>query len=117
MFTTYNENGREARYVYHQMATTFGAPSCQSFSAHCVDAAVSAAMLEAISPSAIEVSLQVAEDIELERLQLHSKWKQRLERAAYGTAFARRALRECRSGQPPSPRDRSGADNPGRSLT
>jgi hypothetical protein len=90
MFTTYNENGREARYVCHQMATTFGAPRCQSISAHCVDAAVSADMLEAISPSAIEVSLQVAEDLELERRQLHSQWKQRLERAAYETALARR---------------------------
>jgi DNA invertase Pin-like site-specific DNA recombinase len=90
MFTTYNENGREARYVCHQMATTFGAPRCQSISAHCVDAAVSAAMLEALSPSAIEVSLQVAEDLELERRQLHGQWKQRLERAAYETALARR---------------------------
>jgi DNA invertase Pin-like site-specific DNA recombinase len=90
MFTTYNENGREARYVCHQMATTFGAPRCQSISAHCVDAAVSAAMLEAVSPSAIEVSLQVAEDLELERRQLHNQWKQRLERAAYETALARR---------------------------
>ena len=90
MFTTYNENGREARYVCHQMATTFGAPRCQSISAHCVDAAVSAAMLEAISPSAIEISLQVAEDLELERRQLHSQWKQRLERAGYDTALARR---------------------------
>ena len=30
MFTNYNENGREARYVCHQMATAFGAPRCQS---------------------------------------------------------------------------------------
>ena len=90
MFTTYNENGREARYVCHQMATTFGAPRCQSISAHCVDACISAAMLEALSPSAIAVSLQVAEDLELERRQLHGQWKQRLERAAYETALARR---------------------------
>ena len=90
MFTTYNENGREARYVCHQMATTFGAPRCQSISAHCVDARVSAVMLEALSPSAIEVSLEVAEDLELERRQLHGQWKQRLERASYETALARR---------------------------
>ncbi|RWD62209.1 MAG: recombinase family protein, partial [Mesorhizobium sp.] len=47
-------------------------------------------MLEALSPSAIDVSLQVAEDIELERQQLHEGWKQRLERADYETALARR---------------------------
>src|SRR4051812_25671491 len=52
MFTTYTENGREARYVCHQMALTFGAPRCQSISAQCVDALISAAMLEALSPSA-----------------------------------------------------------------
>jgi excisionase family DNA binding protein len=90
MFTTYTENGREARYVCHQMAITFGAPRCQSISAHCVDALISAAMLEALSPSAIEVSLQVAEDLELERQQLRGQWKQRLERASYETALARR---------------------------
>jgi excisionase family DNA binding protein len=90
MFTTYTENGREARYVCHQMATTFGAPRCQSISAHCVDALVGAAMLDALTPSAIAVSLQVAEDIELERRRLHGQWKQRLERAAYETALARR---------------------------
>src|SRR4051812_31380978 len=90
MFTTYNENGREARYVCHQMAVTFGAPRCQSISAQCVDALISAAMLEALSPSAIEVSLRVAEDLELERQQLRGQWKQRLERASYETALARR---------------------------
>ena len=94
MFTTYNENGREARYVCHQMATTFGAPRCQSISAHCVDVCVGAAIIEALSPCAIEVSLQVAEDLELERQQLHGQWKQRLERASYATALARRRY-EC----------------------
>jgi hypothetical protein len=44
----------------------------------------------AISPAAIDVSLQVAEDIELERQQLHEGWKQRLERADYEAALARR---------------------------
>jgi hypothetical protein len=83
-------NGRETRYVWRQIATTFGAPRCQFIGAHCVDAAVSAAMSAAISRSAIEVNLQVAEDLELERRQLHSQWKQRLEPAAYATALARR---------------------------
>jgi excisionase family DNA binding protein len=55
-----------------------------------VDALVAAAMIEALSPSAIEVSLQVAEDLDLERQQLHGQWKQRLERASYETALARR---------------------------
>jgi DNA invertase Pin-like site-specific DNA recombinase len=90
MFTGYNDDGHEARYVCNQMAATFGAPRCQSISARPVDEPVSALMLSALAPSAIEVSLQVAEDLELERQQLHEQWKQRLERAGYETALARR---------------------------
>ncbi|MEW9613002.1 hypothetical protein AB3G45_03995 [Shinella sp. S4-D37] len=47
-------------------------------------------ILEALSPAAIDVSIQVAEDIELDRQQLHDGWKQRLERADHETALARR---------------------------
>src|SRR5580658_786426 len=90
MFTTYTDDGHEARYVCHQMATTFGAPRCQSISARPVDVCMNTLIIEALSPSAIEVSLQVAEDIELERQQLHGQWKQRLERAEYETALTRR---------------------------
>ncbi|GLS33874.1 Site-specific DNA recombinase [Mesorhizobium albiziae] len=90
MFTTYTDDGRDARYVCHQMATTYGAPRCQSISARPVDAQVSTLMLEALSPAAIEVSLQAAEDIELERQQLHEQWKLRLERVEYETALTRR---------------------------
>jgi DNA invertase Pin-like site-specific DNA recombinase len=90
MFTTYTENGREARYVCNQEAVAFGGPRCQSISARCVDACVAAAMLAALTPGAIAVSLQVAEDLALERQRLHGQWKQRLDRAAYQTALARR---------------------------
>jgi hypothetical protein len=79
-----------ARYACNQMATTYGAPQCQSISARPVDEQVSALMLEALSPSAIEVSLQVAEDLELERQQRRRHWKQKLERAAYEADLARR---------------------------
>ena len=90
MCVTYNDDGREARYACNQMATTYGAPQCQSISARPVDEHVSALMLEALSPSAIEVSLQVAEDLELERQQRRRHWKQRLERADYEVDLARR---------------------------
>ena len=90
MVTGYNDDGREARYSCSYEATNYGGSQCQSISARPVDACVSALILEAISPAAIDVSLQVAEDIELERQQLHEGWKQRLERADYETALARR---------------------------
>ena len=47
-------------------------------------------ILAALAPSAIEVSLQLAEDLELERAERARQWVQRLERARYETALARR---------------------------
>ncbi|MFT9090131.1 MAG: recombinase family protein [Gluconacetobacter sp.] len=90
MFTTYNDDGREARYVCSVEAITYGGARCQSISARPVDICVSTALLTALSPSALEVSLQVAEDIELERRQFHEGWKQKLERAEYEATLARR---------------------------
>jgi Recombinase len=49
MFTGYNDDGHEARYVCNQMAATFGAPRCQSISARPVDEHVSAVMLSAFA--------------------------------------------------------------------
>jgi len=90
MSLAYHNNGHEARYLCCQLATTFGGPRCQSISAQPVDALVMELMLAALAPSAIEVSLQLAEDIELERAQRQRHWAQRLERARYETALARR---------------------------
>ena len=90
MFTTYTDDGRDARYVCQQLATTYGEARCQSISARPVDKLITTLILEALSPAAIDVSLQAAEDIELERQQLHGQWKLRLERAEYETALVRR---------------------------
>ena len=90
MSVGYHNNGREARYQCCQLATTFGGPRCQSVSAQPVDECVADRILAALAPSAIEVSLQLAEDIELERAARQRHWAQRLERAHYETALARR---------------------------
>jgi len=90
MSVGYHNNGREARYQCCQLATTFGGPRCQSVSAQPVDECVADLILAALAPSAIEVSLQLAEDIELERAARQRHWAQRLERAQYETALARR---------------------------
>jgi excisionase family DNA binding protein len=90
MSVGYHNNGREARYQCCQLATTFGGPRCQSVSAQPVDECVADLILAALAPSAIEVSLQLAEDIELERAARQRHWAQRLERAHYETTLARR---------------------------
>lgn len=90
MSVAYHNNGREARYTCCQLATTFGGPRCQSVSAQPVDRLVGELILGALAPSAIEVSLQLAEDVELERAERQRYWAQRLERARYESALARR---------------------------
>lgn len=90
MSVGYHNNGREAHYQCWQLATTFGGPRCQSVSAQPVDKFVADLILAAFVPSAIEVSLQLAEDIELEHAARQRHWVQRLERARYETTLARR---------------------------
>ena len=47
-------------------------------------------VLEVLRPSAIEVSLQLAEDVEIERAQRHRQWALRLEQARYEVERAQR---------------------------
>jgi hypothetical protein len=86
----YHNNGREARYGCSAEAVTFAGPRCQSVSAAPVDEAVGRLILAALTPPALEVSLQLAEDVELERAARRRHWAERLERARYETALARR---------------------------
>ena len=90
MALAYHNNGREARYQCCQEAVTFAGPRCQSLSAAPVDELVARLILAALTPSAVEVSLQLAEDLELERAERRRHWSERLERAGYETALARR---------------------------
>ena len=55
-----------------------------------LDAFVSALVLQALEPAALEVSLQVAADVEAQRHKLHQHWQQRLERAQYAVERADR---------------------------
>ena len=90
--------------------STYGAPRCQSISGRPVDALVAELMLSALAPSAVEVALQLAEDLELERAALQRQWAQRLERAALRGRAGAPALRSGRPGQP------AGRANPGARL-
>jgi DNA invertase Pin-like site-specific DNA recombinase len=78
------------RYTCRNLARAYGAPDCQSLSGPSLDRLVTELMLQALTPSALEVSLQLAEDLELERTALHRQWRQHLERAHYEAERARR---------------------------
>ena len=90
MVTQYPNRGRFLRYSCSRLAVNYGAAACQSLSGHALDALVAGLMLEALQPAALEVTLQLLEDLELERAALHRQWQQRLERARYEVERARR---------------------------
>ena len=48
-------------------------------------------ILQALEPAALEVSLDVAADVEAQRQRLHQHWDKRLERAAYEVDRASRS--------------------------
>ena len=90
MVTQYPNRGRFLRYSCSRLAVNYGAAACQSLSGRALDALVAGLMLEALQPAALEVTLQLLEDLELERAALHRQWQQRLERARYEVERARR---------------------------
>jgi len=83
MATQYSQNGNGLRYVCSRAAVDYAEPLCQSLSGLPLDQKIGEWVLKALEPAALEVSLQVAQDIEAERQQLHRHWAQRLERAHY----------------------------------
>ncbi len=80
-------------YVCCRARADYGLPCCQRLSGRCVDAYLSAALLEMLAPAALEVSLAAAAEIEAERGRLETLWVQRLERAAYAADRAARCYR------------------------
>ena len=90
MVTCYRNNGRDLRYDCTRHQINYGAPHCQALAGRSLDALITDLVLEVLRPSAIEVSLQLAEDVELERAQRQRHWAQRLEQARYEVERAER---------------------------
>jgi DNA invertase Pin-like site-specific DNA recombinase len=78
------------RYVCAEESAAYAGPLCQSVAARAVDRVVEALLLRALEPSALEVSLAVASDLEQERAREEQLWHQRLERARYEVERAQR---------------------------
>jgi hypothetical protein len=90
MAAVYNNSGGRLRYDCSRMAVDYGEPRCQSLVGHVLDDWIGAQVLRALEPAALEISLQVAADLEGERQHLHRHWQQRLERARYQVERAAR---------------------------
>ena len=81
MGTHYDSNGKGLRYACDRMAIDYGEARCQALGGEVLDACITRLIMQALEPSSLEISLQVAEDIEGERRQQQLQWQQRLERA------------------------------------
>ena len=90
MSAVYHNNGQQLRYECNRMAVDYGEPRCQSLVGRGLDDWVSQQVLHALEPAALEISLQVAEDVEAERQRFQQHWQQRLERAHYEVERAHR---------------------------
>ncbi len=88
--TYYPERGHGLRYACSREAVNYGGATCQSLSGRSLDALVGELIVQALAPAAVEASLQLAEDVELERTGLQRQWRQRLERVRYEAERARR---------------------------
>jgi DNA invertase Pin-like site-specific DNA recombinase len=95
--TQYSGPATKPRYNCSANQSLYGGPRCQSLLAQALDDEVVRLTLRALMPSALEVSLQVAVDIQSQREEAHKLWHQRLERAAYE---AERAARQYHAVEP-----------------
>ena len=90
--------GRWPRHLpMTRQLTDFGGPACQHMAGWALDQWVSQAVLAALEPAALELSLTAAAQVERDRADLERRWQQRLERAAYAVE---RAARQYRLAEP-----------------
>jgi hypothetical protein len=96
MTVRYHVRGQatQPEYVCARQLTDYGAGQrCQALAGACVDTLVTQQVLAALTPAAVEVSLQAAQQLTAERAELERIWQQRLERAGIAADRARRCYR------------------------
>ncbi len=90
MIISYANGGRSLRYSCSRALSDYAEPRCQSLAGRVLDELVSAQLLAALQPQALQLSLAAVADLEQERARLHRHHQQELERAAYQADRARR---------------------------
>lgn len=87
-----HSHGRPTPFTYDCVAgkNGYGEPLCQHMAGPCLDEYVTAYVLAALEPAALELSLAAAEQVEQERAAVAQLWEQRRERAAYAVDRAAR---------------------------
>jgi len=78
-------------YVCTYARDKYGASSCQRIpNGSAVDDAIAQALLAALTPAQVRISLAVLEELEQQAAQIEQQWKLRLEQARYQAERARR---------------------------
>ena len=75
--------GGQHRYDCNAQRTHYGAESCMSMGGRFLDEHIAQLVMKSLEPAALEVSLEVAANLEAERRRLSEEWKRRLERAQF----------------------------------
>jgi DNA invertase Pin-like site-specific DNA recombinase len=97
MLVSYSGRASRLRYSCSRAAADYAAPVCQGLAGGVLDELVAAQVLTALQPTALELSLTAADDLEQERQRLHHHWQQQQERARYQ---AERAWRQYDAAEP-----------------
>jgi DNA invertase Pin-like site-specific DNA recombinase len=90
MIISYANGGQSLRYSCSRAVSDYAEPRCQSLAGRVLDELVSAQILAALQPQALQLSLAAVADLEQERARLHRHHQQELERATYQVERARR---------------------------
>jgi len=77
------DRGTRHTYGCSSLRGNYGGPLCQQLPGACLDTFVSAQVLAALEPAALELSLTAAEHLEQERADLSQLWQKRRERVAH----------------------------------
>ena len=77
-------------YVCTRLRSLYAEPNCQRVPGHEVDQTVAKAVLTALTPAQVELSLAVLDEIERQQAALHKQWQLRLEAAGYAVRLAQR---------------------------
>lgn len=86
----YSGKAQNLRYVCWRAKEAYKGPPCQGLAGRVLDQLVAEQVLAALQPSALELSLAAADDVQQERERLTQHWHHRLERARYQTQRAER---------------------------
>lgn len=93
MSVRYSSTDNRLSYVCSRLYMNYGKEICQSLSGQVLNDYVVEQLLKVLEPASLELSLQAAENLELERQELEKIFEQKLERASYQAQRAGRAYK------------------------